>query len=147
MFVTKSLLAGTVLLIAGATPALERTVQRPITSAHSYPSQNNSTRGASATCSLISWKDISYLRRDNYAQITCQIRDTGNDNNQVYVKWWQDGYGDIHLTNSQGYRTTVSLSDARYNPDGSFGNAYWEICRDIRFGRDNCSTTKSWRIR
>lgn len=114
---------------------------------HYYPSQSASTTGAKATCSLISWKKVSYLSRDDTAQITCSISDTQDDGHQVYVKWWQDGYGDVHLTNSQGSGTTVTLSDARYNPDGSFGTAYWQVCRDIRLGRDNCSDKKSWSIK
>jgi hypothetical protein len=111
--------------------------------ADTFPSQDASTEGAQATCSLQTW--TTYVPNDN-AQIDCDLTDTLADHHSVYVEWWQDGFGHIQLRNDSGAGQTVHVSDARYNGDGSFGTAYFKVCRDIQFGPDNCSGTKSWAI-
>lgn len=124
----------------------ELQTERATVKTHTYPSQNASTEGATASCSAISWRTTS-LPADNAAQISCSIKDTRDDGNSVYVKWWLDGYGDIHLTNSKGYNTITYEKDARQTPTGDgIGHVYWAVCRDIRFWRDNCSKTRSWKI-
>ncbi len=111
--------------------------------AKTFGPQFASTTGAQATCSLQTWATRIH---DDTAQIDCDLSDTEKDGHSVYVEWWQDGYGSIQLRNDKGNGNTIHVADARLNYDGSFGTAYFKVCRDIQFGRDNCSDTKSWRI-
>jgi len=79
--------------------------------------------------------------RDQYARITCSLKDTSCDSHSVYIQWWQDGYGKVRLNNTNGCNWTTFPSDTRYNGDGAFSTLKWRVCRDIQRGRDNCSST------
>lgn len=111
--------------------------------ATTYPPQTASTTGAAATCSLTTW--ATHIQHDT-AQISCQLSDTLGDSHSVYLEWWQDGFGHIRFNNSDGHGKTIPVTDARINYDGSFGTAYFKVCRDIQLGRDNCSVTYSWSL-
>jgi hypothetical protein len=115
--------------------------------AASFSSQYASTTGAAASCSLSTWDRYpNQYWHNNMAQITCRLSDTVADSRSVYVEWWQDGFGHVRLSNTQGSGTTITVSDTRYNYDGSFGTAYFKVCRKVNYGTDNCSGTYSWRI-
>lgn len=105
-------------------------------------SDNESTTGASASCTMRSWTAEIH---DQNADISCDISDTLGDSHSVYVDWWQDGYAKKRLTNHDGAGHTTHSYDSRYNPDGSFGTLYWRVCRDVQLGDDNCSRTISHR--
>ncbi len=102
-----------------------------------------STTGARATCSFYTWK---VLIHDDHAQINCSLSDTSGDSHSVYVDWWQDGFGHVHLRNSKGNGSTISVVDARQNGDGSFEDLYFRVCRDVQLEPDNCSSTYHWNI-
>jgi hypothetical protein len=124
-----ALATATTLAIACASPACA-----------DYCNDSQSTAGAAATCSLSTGDGRTV--GDQYASITCSgIADTSCDNHSVYVEWWQDGYAKVRATNSAGCNRSLSGSDRRYNPDGTFVTLYWRVCRDIQRGRDNCSPT------
>lgn len=105
-------------------------------------SDDRSTTGAAASCTMRSWAAEIH---DQNADISCNISDTLGDSHSVYVDWWQDGYAKKRLTNHDGSGHVTQSYDARYNPDGSFGTLYWRVCRDVQFGNDNCSSTVSHR--
>jgi hypothetical protein len=111
----------------------------------SYSSKLAETKGARAACSLISWKTGS-APADNNAEISCSIKDIGNDGDSVYVDWWLDGYGSVRLTNTKGYGTVTNETDSRKVPSDAIGHAYWRVCRNVSFWPDNCSETKSWKV-
>lgn len=102
-----------------------------------------STTGASASCYFTTW---AVLIHDDHAQINCSLSDTSGDSHSVYVEWWQDGFGHVTLRNSGGSGTTKSVVDARQNGDGSFGDLYFKVCRDVQLEPDNCSSTYHWVI-
>ncbi len=108
-----------------------------------YYSKSASTTGAAATCDLITYKTVIH---DDTAQLTCSLSDTSDDGDEVYVEWWQDGFGHIQLHNYDGAGTTITVQDARFNGDGSFQTIYFKVCRDISLWPDNCSSTKSWTV-
>jgi hypothetical protein len=112
-------------------------------SADSWPAVTKTTAGASATCSVSS--STRYVH-DDIGTITCSaIRDTEADGDSVYVAWKQDGYATISLYNSNGNGTSVSRTDSRFNPDGSFGTLKWRICRDQQAPfSDNCSSWQEY---
>jgi hypothetical protein len=97
---------------------------------------------ASATCTTSTWDGTV---PNQYASISCSLSDTSCDGHSVYVKWWQDGYGKVRLSNRDGCNHTTSHSDSRYNGDGSFGTLYWQVCVDIQFDGDECSDIVSHR--
>lgn len=123
-------------------------------SASAHPSDNHwknsrSTEGASATCDMWTEK-YNVGPPDQLARIKCQLSDTLNDDDAVYVEWWQDGFGHIKMWNTADCCThTVCDPDCsgtnwRYNGGGSFGTLYWKVCRDKGFpASDNCSSTVS----
>jgi hypothetical protein len=112
--------------------------------AATFTPQSASATGVSATCSLQTWATLIH---DDTTQIDCQLADTLDDGYSVYVKWWLDGFGPVVLYNRLGSGNTVPVSDARYNGAGSFGTAYFQVCRDILLSPlNNCSDTKSWLI-
>lgn len=95
-----------------------------------------STSGAVATCTI--YAGYTQIHSDT-AMIVCSLSDTQADGNSVYVGWKQDSYATVSLYNVNGNGSTISFSDARYNPDGSFGTLQWKVCRDMAFS-DNCSS-------
>jgi hypothetical protein len=119
--------AAVVLLVGFASPAV----------AESWTNSRN-TEGAAATCTVSTWDG---LVRDQYAKISCSLKDTKCDNNAVYIEWWQDGYRKIRLNNTNGCNKTTYPSDTRYNNDGAFTVLRWRVCRDVPFAFDNCSST------
>jgi len=120
------------------TAALAVSALVPAAAQAEYWKDSRSTTGAAATCSVSTWD--RYVR-DQYARITCSLKDTSCDSHSVYIQWWQDGYGKVRLNNTNGCNWTTFPSDTRYNGDGAFSTLKWRVCRDIQRGRDNCSST------
>lgn len=104
-----------------------------------YWQDSRSTTGAWANCGITT---SNGLVRDQYARITCSLKDTACDSHSVYVQWWQDGYGKVRLNNTSGCNTTRQLGDSRYSHD-PFIALRWRVCRDVQWGDDNCSSTVS----
>jgi hypothetical protein len=127
------------LILLAATPAAA--------GATSYPSQYASTTGASASCSLETWDAYPGRNpRNQYARITCRLSDTVADSRSVYIQWQIDAFAPVRLSNTQGSGTTITVSDTRYNYDGSIRNAYFKVCRKVNYGIDNCSGTRTWSV-
>ncbi|GAA2605681.1 hypothetical protein SMC26_10855 [Actinomadura fulvescens] len=102
------------------------------------------TTGAWAHC----WVSTANGKvRDQYAYISCYLKDTKADRNRVYVAWWQDGFGGIHLENKKGAGKTITVRDGRYNRHGAFVNLKWKVCRDRPGRPDNCSSRVTHKTR
>jgi hypothetical protein len=110
--------------------------------AGSYPPQTASTEGARASCFL----GTQILAVPNeYVQIDCDLWDTKQDGDGVYVEWWRDGFAHYQLPNNKGNGHRVHVADNRLVSQET-ENAYFKVCRNVPFSSDNCSKTRHWRL-
>jgi hypothetical protein len=133
-----------VIVLIGAVPASAHTSSS--SSKHNYQSQTISVTGGWANCDLTSWKNTSYLTRDNIVDLYCTIADTqSTDSIGIYVSWRYDGYASIKSP------TYTSGTNNIYNPSAygggdSIAKVYFRVCRAKPWLPDTCSSEKSWSV-
>jgi len=106
-------------------------------------SRSNEPDSARATCTVFTFADRIH---DDIAEIDCDLTDSLADSHSVYVEWSQDGFDERRLENHDGAGSTLFVSDALQNLDGSFQRIRWHVCTDVQFGGDDCSDDVSYEL-
>jgi hypothetical protein len=114
--------------------------------ANNHWSDSRSTVGGDATCNLYT---VKFVIHDDGTRIRCNIADTADDGDSVYVVWQNDGYPNVSIRDDNGPNTDVVRCDPSpcgqnlYNfyADGSIQTIVWRVCRDRGFPfSDVCSS-------
>lgn len=139
----RTLAIAAALVLLAATPASAH--ESSSTSKHEYTAQSISVTGGSATCDLQSWKNVSYLTKDNIVDLICWITDSNStDGVGMKVVWRYDGFASI--TSPSYYSGTNTYNPPAYGGGDSIGTVYFRLCRVKQFLPDTCSSEKSWSV-
>jgi len=121
--------AGAVVAGMGSSPA----------SADNFPWVNRTTEGGSANCRM--WTANAGIH-DNQGWIECNLTDSWDDGDAIYVPWKVDGFANRYMYAPNRVGNSHGVDGVQVNDP--IGTLRWQVCKDVIFN-DPCSGTQEFR--